>query len=83
MKITLRNKKEFKNRRDYVHYIRYLQDMAGIVTPKQHENWGNDTYEMVCYEFCQLRNQAKDKLGELENKLSNKSKYSIKRGKQT
>lgn len=40
----------------------YLENVARISTPEWKEGMGNDERDQQCYDYCQLRNAAKDLL---------------------
>lgn len=53
----------------------YLEQLAEILTPRWEKGMANDDRERQCYDYCQLRNAAKDLLRdstdkEAENKVS-------------
>ncbi len=57
----------------------YLEQLVKILTPRWEKGMANDDRERQCYDYCQLRNAAKDLLRdttdlvllkETENKVS-------------
>jgi len=62
MRISLKPYSEFDNRQEYV---KYLHEMAGISTPRFDLQVSDDSVHDLNQGFCELRNQAKDKLAKL------------------